>query len=233
MNGTQKIQELKSARRFGIMGIILEFAGVPVFLFFKELGFIISIIGLIFLFIAIKFISNHYKNQTPSRYILYSLISGIIMVVAAGSLLFLVHVPDVSSAADSNSISALSTSFITTLMLVLILFLVPGIVSISFQYLAYDNIGKLIEVSEFNTASLFLLTGTIITIISIVLYVSFIDVSNSSLLIGIIPIIILIGITLMSFGIIRLIIVFVKLPGEEKPVANDQNFNKRTQKELH
>jgi len=228
----QKIQQLKFSRIYGIIGVALEFTGVPAFLLSKVSGFIISITGLILLFLAFKFISNDYSNQTPFRYMLYSLISGIILVVASGVLLFLVHIPGVNSATGANNTSTISTSFTTILLLVLFTFMVPAILSISFQYLAYSSVGKLSGVNEFHTAGLLLVIGTIITIISIVIFVSFIGVSRSTQFIDAITISILIGDALIFPGIARLIIAFIKLPGEEKHAENEQNFNRDTHREI-
>ena len=230
MDAIQKSQELKLARTYGIIGIILEFTGVPVFLIFKEFGFVISIVGLILLLLAIKSISTYYSNQKPVRYMLYSLVSGTILAIASTSLLVLVHVSGVSSAAGANSISAINLSFIALLLLVL--FLAPGIVSIIFQYIAYNRVGKLIGSDEFHTASLFLLTGTIITITSIAIFVSFTDIPSNALLLNIVRIIIFIGIVLILPGIARLIVAFAKLPGEAKPSENNQNPNQNTYNEM-
>lgn len=232
MNNAQKSQELKQARTYGIMGIILEFAGVPVFLIFKELGFIISIAGLILLLLAIKSISTYYSNQKPVRYMLYSLVSGAILAVASTGLLVLVYVPGVSSATGANSISVINTSFLTLLLLVLFLFLVPGIVSIIFQYIAYNRVGKLIGSDEFHTASLFLLTGSISTITSIAIFVFYSDIPNNAMLLDIVRIIIFIGIVPILPGIVRLIVAFAKLPGEAKPSENNQNPNQSTYNEM-
>ena len=225
MDAIQKSQELKLARTYGIIGIILEFTGVPVFLIFKEFGFVISIVGLILLLLAIKSISTYYSNQKPVRYMLYSLVSGAILAIASTSLLVLAHVPGVSSAAGANSISAINLSFIALLLLVLFLFLAPGIVSIIFQYIAYNRVGKLIGSDEFHTASLFLLTGTIITITSIAIFVSFTDIPSNALLLNIVRIIIFIGIVPILPGIARLIVAFAELPDEARPALNDQTFN--------
>ncbi|WP_187288952.1 DUF996 domain-containing protein [Ferroplasma acidarmanus] len=171
------------------------------------MGLIISIIGLILLFLAVKSISNYYSNQTPFKYMLYSLISGIILAIVAGISLFLLLIPIFNSASSTSSTSTFYVSLISIFLLIVVLVLVPSFVSIIFQYLAYDSVGKLTGIHEFHTAALLLLIGIILTII-------------------------VIGIILIFIGIIFLIIAFAKLPGEAKPALNDQTFNQDTNKEI-
>jgi len=208
----QKIHELESARIYGIVGIILEFIGYPADVLLHGLGFVISIAGLILLILAIKSISNYYGNQKPFRYMLYSLISGIILSVVSALILFLIVVPLIASAANNSTTSAgvlspAATSLIVTLLLVILLILLTSLVSIIFQYMAYDNVGKLTGIHEFHTAALLLLIGILLAII-------------------------VVGIFLILIGIIFLIIAFAKLPDEAIPAENDQNFNHETKEEI-
>ncbi len=147
---TQKTRGLESASIYGVIGTVLEFAGYPAVLVFHGFGLIISIIGLILLLIAIKSISNYYNNYKPFRYMIYSLISGIALSVVAIILFFMLFIPFVSSAAGSHS----TNIFIPLLLIILLTVLVPGIGVIIFQYLSYNNIGKLTGIDEFNTAAL-------------------------------------------------------------------------------
>jgi len=203
---TQKIHELESARTYGITGIILEFAGGIADIILHGLGLAISIIGLILLLFAIKSISKYYSNQRPFRYMLYSLISGIVLAVVAVILLFLVFIPIISSAATAHG-TTIGISIISIFLLIIVLVLVPGLVSVIFQYLAYDSVEKLTGIDEFHTAALLLLIGIILAIIFI-------------------------GIILVLIGTIFLIIGFIKLPDEAKPAVNDQNFNQNNNKEM-
>lgn len=208
----QKIHELESARIYGIVGIILEFIGYPTDFGLHGLGFIISIAGLILLLLAIKSISNYYGDQKPFRYMLYSLISGIILSVVSALILFLVLVPLIASAANNSATSAggfspAITSLIGILFLTFLLILLTSLVSIIFQYMAYDNVGKLTGIHEFHTAALLLL-------------------------IGILLVIVFIGVFLILIGIIFLIIAFAKLPDEAMRAEIDQNFNQNTNNEI-
>jgi len=200
--------------------------GYPAGVIFNVLYFIISIIGLILIFFAIKYISNYYNNYKPFKYMLYSLISGIAFIALI--LLFL-HAPVLSSTAIANSISRY-TSFITTLLIMIIL--VPIFISIIFQYIAYNSAGKLTGYYEFHPAALVLLIGAIINIIGIVNFVFYISGIKNIIFLDAIDIVILLGTVLTLSGVMRLIIAFIKLPGKAKSAENNRNFNQDIHKEM-
>ncbi|WP_290705580.1 DUF996 domain-containing protein, partial [Ferroplasma sp. Type II] len=196
----QNIPELESARTYGILGIILQFVGTGANILTNGLGFIISIIGLILLFLSLKSISNYYGNQKPFKYMLYSLISGIVLgtISAIVIILLLLPVAFTTTTGPPNAISRISVSAIGMIFLTLFLVVMAVLVSVIFEYLAYNSVYELTGIDDFHTGALLLLIGVIFTVI-------------------------LVGIILILIGIILLIISFNKLPTEAKPVVIDQD----------
>jgi len=195
----QPINELKSARIYGIIGIILEFFGEAGTVILHEFGFIIPIIGLILLFVSLKSISNYYGDQKPFRYMLYSLITGIALEIATGILLIFIFMPVLLNPSSTAAIfSVLSVTSIETMFVSSFFLFIGMVISIIFAYMAYNSVAELTGIHEFHTAAFLLLTGIILTIVFI-------------------------GIILLLIGIIILIIAFNKLPDEANPATQDEN----------
>ncbi len=196
----QHIPQLESAKTYGILGIILQFIGVAGDIFLHGFGFIISIVGLILLLLAIKSISNYYSNETPFRYILYSIISAIVFGIISAVAIILLLVPvvfSISTSSGPRSASSTLLSNIGLIFIVILILLLGVLLPIIFEYLAYNEIANLTGIDDFHTAGLLLLIGIILTVI-------------------------VIGIFLIIAGIIILIIGFSKLPDYAKPFIIDQ-----------
>ncbi|WP_337861163.1 DUF996 domain-containing protein [Ferroplasma sp.] len=192
----KKIPELESARTFGIIGIILQFIGVGGDAFLHGLGFLISIVGFIFLLIAFKNISKYYNNPEPFRYMLYSLISSIVLGALSAALIALVLIPIFLASLTSG------IGFIKLIELLLFIFLMAIVIillPVIFEYIACNSVSELTGIDDFHTAALLLLIGIILTII-------------------------VVGIILILIGIIFLIIGFNKLPDEAIPVNEDPDI---------
>jgi uncharacterized membrane protein len=196
----QHIPELESAKTYGILGIILQFVGVAADIFLHGFGFIISIVGLVLLLLAIKSISNYYGNNTPFRYIIYSIISSIVFGVISAVFIILLLVPVILGISASPTQGSAASALLGNIGLILIgilLVILAVLIPIIFEYLAYNELSQLTGIGDFHTAALLLLIGIILTVI-------------------------IIGIFLLIAGIIILIIAFSKLPDYARPVVIDQ-----------
>jgi len=131
---------------------------------------------------------------------LYSLISGIVLGIISAIVIILLLLPVAftTTTAPPNAISHISISAIGMIFLTLFLVVMAVLVSVIFEYLAYNIVYELTGIDDFHTGALLLLIGVILTVI-------------------------LVGIILILIGIILLIIGFSKLPTEAKPVVIDQN----------
>jgi uncharacterized membrane protein len=196
----QHIQELESAKTYGILGIILQFVGVAADIVLHGFGFIISIVGLILLLLSIKSVSNYYGNNKPFRYIIYSILSSIVFGVISAVFIILFLVPvilGISTSATQGGATTVLLSNIGPIFIVILLIILAVLIPVIFEYLAYNELSELTDISDFHTAALLLLIGIILTII-------------------------VVGVFLLIIGIIILIIAFSKLPDYAKPVVIDQ-----------
>ncbi|KPV46610.1 hypothetical protein SE19_04795 [Acidiplasma aeolicum] len=200
---SQRIPELEPARTYGILGIILEFFGGILNIFINYAGLIAEVLGLILLLNSMNLISNYYDNKKPFKYMLASVISGILI----GLIVILVF--GISSyALTTHAGTAPPVSPAYGLLVSLFILLLGVIASIIFEYFAYKSVYELTGVRDFNTAANMLLIGVILTII-------------------------IIGILLIFIGIIFVILGFNKLPSDAKPrnpvnpeegIYDDMNF---------
>ena len=131
---------------------------------------------------------------------LYSLVSGIVLGVISAIVIILLLLPVAFTwtTGSSNAIPHISVSTIGMIFLTLFLVVMAVLVSVIFEYLAYNSVYELTGIDDFHTGALLLLIGVILTVI-------------------------LVGIILILIGIILLIIGFSKLPTEAKPVIIDQD----------
>jgi len=195
----QTINELKSARIYGITGIILEFFGEAGTIILHEFGLILPIIGLILLFLSLKSISNYYGDQKPFRYMLYSLITGIVLAIISGILLIILFMPVLLDPSSIAAIfSVLSVTSIETMFVGSFFIFIGMVISIIFAYMAYNSVADLTGIHEFHTAAVLLLTGIILTIVFV-------------------------GIILLLIAIIMLIIAFNKLPDNANPLIQEED----------
>ncbi len=170
-----RISEFESVKTYGIIGMILELIGTPADIFLHGFGFIISIIGLIFILIALKKISNYYHNKKPYRYMIYSVISGIAMGIV-GALAFISLISGIlinPGGTVTTSSGTISESFIFEIIAFLGIMVLGLIISIIFQYMAYKSVYDLTGIEHFNTGALLLLIGAILTIIVIGAFIMF------------------------------------------------------------
>ena len=198
----QHIPELESAKTYGILGSILQFVGIAADAFTHGFGFIISIVGLVLLFVAIKLISDYYGNNKPFRYILYSIISSIIFGIISVAMIIILLVPvilGISLAPNSSSAASELLNSMGLIFMVILIVIFSVLIPIIFEYMAFNEISNLTGISDFHTAGLLLLIGIILTII-------------------------IVGIFLIIVGIVILIVAFNKLPDYAKPVVIDQQY---------
>ncbi len=171
------IPELQSAKNYGIIGIILEFVGSIADVATHGFGFIISIIGIIFILIAVKDISKYYGNQKPYRNMLYSVISSIILGVLSIIFVFLLLVPVITTNVSNSSGSTTNVSILIAAVFGLLGLLVLAIlIPVIFQYIAYNSIFELTGIDKFKTAALLILIGAILLIIVIGFIIIFIGI---------------------------------------------------------
>jgi uncharacterized membrane protein len=196
----QRIPELESARTYGILGIILQFIGTAGDIFLHGLGFIITVIGLILLLFGLKSISNYYGDKKPYRYMLYSMISGIVLGVISAISIIIFLIPVATSIISTKRPPSLPVSGMALIFLAFSLIILAVLISIIFEYIAYNSVFELTGIREFHTGALLLLLGIILTVI-------------------------LIGIILILVGIILIIIGFNNLPEYAKPVVVNQDVN--------
>ncbi|AAT44045.1 DUF996 domain-containing protein [Picrophilus oshimae] len=201
----QRIPELETARTYGIIGIILDFLGSVLSIVTRGFGLIIDIIGLIFILLAVKTISDYYNDQRPFRYMVYSIISAVIIAVVAIILILALVIPanaSISTHLNGYQISAAAPVFsaISFLFLLLIIIVVAALIPTVFEYLAFNTIGDLTGIDQFRTGAILLIIGIILTIIVIGAIIS------------------LVGIILIAIG-------FNDLPLRARPRVIDENIN--------
>ncbi len=204
------ITELENARTYGIIGIILDFIGSVISIVTHGFGIIVDIIGLIFIVLAMNDISGYYNDRRPFRYIIYSIISGIVVGAIAILLVLILALPTITARAPGiiNSINVKSMQVVNTvsfnalgfLFLILLIVVIAAIIPTIFEYLAFNIVGDLTGIDQFRTGAILLLIGIILTVI----------------IIG--AIIALVGIILIAIG-------FNDLPSRARPRVVDTDFN--------
>lgn len=175
---SNNITEFNSARTYGLLGMILEFIGPMTDILLHGFGFIISVIGLILILIALKEISDYYNDKRPYRYMIYSVVSGIVMGVIGVFVLiiFIGWFLDTSTNIGSP-ITGTSTftgvPFIVMLLAFFGIIVLGLIISVIFQYLAYKSVYELTGIDHFNTGAMLLLIGAILIIIAVGIFIIF------------------------------------------------------------
>lgn len=146
--------EIRETRIMGGVGAILTLLG-----FVPYIGWILSIVGLILLYLAIKKLSEVYARSEIlsdfTKALALMIISVIIFLFAGGKTL-------------SGIISILRSGGAFRFGLAAILFIIGWIVSIVASYFYYQSLKKLGEsskISNFNTAGLLIFIGYILVIV--------------------------------------------------------------------
>lgn len=186
------MSKLGDAKIFGGIGAILMILiAIPSF------GGILALIGLILLFIAVKYISDETKEKSIFNNFLYFFIVTIIGVVVAGATLVytffeaggMSYINELQNLAYSDPMAVWDTiqPLLMGALLAIVILWIALIVSAIFLRKSYDKIGELTNVKWFKTTGLIFLIGAL-------------------------TLIILIGFVIILIGMILEIIAFFSLP---------------------
>ncbi len=166
------MSKLGDAKIFGGIGAILMILiAVPSF------GGILALIGLILLFIAVKYISDETKEKSIFNNFLYFFIVTIIGVVVAGATLVytffeaggMSYINELQNLAYSDPMAVWDTiqPLLMGALLAIVILWIALIVSAIFLRKSYDKIGELTNVKWFKTTGLIFLIGALTLIILI------------------------------------------------------------------
>jgi len=174
------MSDLKNAKIFGGVGALLSLIGT----FIPYAGPIISIVGLIFVFIAVKSISDLTKDHDIFSNYLYSFIMSIISIVAVFVIIFIgfgmvggfswitsiqdINITDFSTFWDSFG------GIIGYTLLALFVGWILAIIAAIFLRRSYNSIAKHTKVKLFKTTGTLYFFGAITTIIVIGFLILFI-----------------------------------------------------------
>jgi len=174
------MSDLGNAKIFGGIGALLTLIGT----FIPYAGPIISIVGLIFVFIAVKSISDLTKDHDIFRNYLYSFIMSIISIVAVFVIIFIgfgmvggfswitslqdINITDFSTFWDSFG------GIIGYTLLALFVGWILAIIAAIFLRRSYNSIAKHTKVKLFRTTGTLYFWGAITTIIVIGFLIIFI-----------------------------------------------------------
>jgi uncharacterized membrane protein len=180
---------LESSKTLGGVGAILILAGSLVTTY--TFG-VLTLIGVILVFIALNGLANYYKERSIFTNAIYSLVAGIVgVVVSASAALYIIFdttiltnllrniypnwngswstisslrgmTPNTSNISISNVTSALGAIF-----LVLVILWVFAIVAVLFVRRSLKTLSSKANVGLFSTAALLLLIGALLTVIFI------------------------------------------------------------------
>ncbi|MEM4970760.1 MAG: DUF996 domain-containing protein [Sulfolobales archaeon] len=182
--------KLPQAKVYGGVGSILVLLAIVPYV-----GFILALIGLVFILIALKYISDEVGEPKIFRYALYSFIAG---VVGAVILAFIVLSAIIGFFAirPSSPITIIGPTtpplppqhgmqqgwifqngfigFIIAILGALIAIWVSQIISAIFLKTSYDAIAKHLGVGLFSTVAILYVVGAVLTIILIGLLITFV-----------------------------------------------------------
>ena len=164
--------KLSDAKIFGGIGAILMIlVAIPSF------GGILALIGLILLFIAVKYISDETKEKSIFNNFLYFFIVTIIGVVVAGATLVytffeaggMSYINELQNLAYSDPMAVWDTiqPLLMGAIVAIVILWIALIVSAIFLRKSYDKIGELTNVKWFKTTGLIFLIGALTLIILI------------------------------------------------------------------
>jgi uncharacterized membrane protein len=166
------MSKLSDAKIFGGIGAILMIlVAVPSF------GGILALIGLILLFVAVKYISDETKEKSIFNNFLYFFIVTIIGVVVAGATLVytffeaggMSYINELQNLAYSDPIAVWDTiqPLLMGAIVAMVVLWIALIVSAIFLRKSYDKIGEITNVKWFKTTGLIFLIGALTLIILI------------------------------------------------------------------
>lgn len=150
---------LSDARLVGGIGSILILLAI--------INPLLSIVGLILILIAVKYVSEIVQDYAIFRNMIYSIVVGIIGIVvfvAVGLLLFGHYAFQLASLQDNLS-SGRFQSFIFSFLIELAILWLTLIISAIFARKSYDGMAEKLGVRLFSTAGLFYFIGSILVII--------------------------------------------------------------------
>jgi uncharacterized membrane protein len=164
------MSKLSDAKIFGGIGAILMIlTAVPTF------GIILSLVGIILVFIAVKYISDETKDKSIFNNYLYFFIITIIGVVVAGAILIytfldaggMSYINELQNLAYSDPMAVFETiqPLLMGFIVALVAFWVLMIVSAIFLKKSFDKIGDITNVKLFKTTGLVYLIGALTIII--------------------------------------------------------------------
>jgi uncharacterized membrane protein len=167
------MSSLNNAKIMGGLGALLTLIGILV----PSFGFIVSIIGFILVFVAVKYISDEFKDKSIFNNFLYFFIIAIIAIVVT-LVIFVITFIEVGGISYFNELQNLAYSnpmevlevlqpLITGVLVGLAALWVLMIISVIYLRKCYDKIGELTKVKWFNTTGLIFLIGAATIIIGI------------------------------------------------------------------
>ncbi len=162
------MSNLSSAKMFGGIGAILLLAGV----FVPIIGFVVTIVGLVLVYLAVKHISDETKDTSISKnylwYLIFSIIAvislfAIIPIVIGGLGTSILSMTDYSKFSDLNALSGMIVACAAALIVAYIFYIISAI----YLRKSYNSIAEKTNVNLFKTTGLLYLIGAVTVIILI------------------------------------------------------------------
>ncbi|ASJ16894.1 hypothetical protein A3L04_07320 [Thermococcus chitonophagus] len=152
---------MSNAKMYGGIGAIIGLVGPLV----PHIGFVLSIVGLVLIFLAVKIISDETGDKDIFSYFLKAFIA-----IVGGLIVFIIIVVATVGAAFLNPKELMPTnilSFIGVVLVGLIILWIAMIIGMYFRKKSYELIAQYTGVDMFKTAGLLYFIGAILLIIGI------------------------------------------------------------------
>lgn len=168
------MSNLSNAKTFGGIGSLLMLVGI----FIPAVGTLINIIGLVLVFIAVKYIADELKDHDIFKNYLMYFIMNIIAIVAAtaiiiftigtmGGLSFFTTISEMGGFSDFASFWSYFETFIVGCALALLIGWILLILATLYLRKSFNSIAKHTKVDLFKTTGLVFFIGAITLIIAI------------------------------------------------------------------
>ncbi len=175
---TKVPSKLPQAKVYGGVGSILVLLGIVPYV-----GVVLTILGLVFILISLKYISDEVGEPKIFRYALYSFIAGvvgavilIIIVLSALMAIFMrtTPTPPITGIDPTTTPQNGLLGLILAVLGILIAIWVSQIISAIFLKKSYDAVAKHLGVGLFSTVAILYMVGAVLTIILVGLLITFV-----------------------------------------------------------